>query len=150
MKGKLKILSFQIVLLLFLLLIVEIVLRAIGYKPGDLNPKWLNFKPVDSLYLVHDFYCNNEGILVADSSCFTRTDLHINEDGFRSPDFARLDSSKKKILFIGDSFAWGMGAKPIKDSCFVDRIRNETNYEVINLGIPAADPYSIFCWLKNI
>ena len=44
------------------------------------------------------------------------------------------------MLFIGDSFAWGLSAEPVANHCFVDLVRNENNYEVINLGIPAADP----------
>ncbi len=111
-----------------------------GYQPGDLKPRWLNFKPVDSLYVIHDFYTNNKGILVADSALMALMQIHINEDGFRSPDLSKLDTTKKRLLFIGDSFTWGMSAKPLQDNCFADLVRNETNFEVINLGIPGADP----------
>jgi hypothetical protein len=144
MKRKFKVIFFQLAFLLCLLLVVEFALRKMGYKPGDMKPNWLNFKPVDSLYVVPDFYTNNEGLLLADSSFFAGRKVHINEEGFRSPDFAKLDSNKKKVLFIGDSFTWGMSAQPVENNCFVDLVRNETNYEVINLGIPATDPPQYF------
>lgn len=140
MSEKRKRIIFQVSFVVVALFIIELVLRLMGYQPGDIKPRWLNFHPVDSLYVIHDYYTNEEGILVADSLYWEKWDTHINEDGFRSPDFAKLDTGKKKILFIGDSFTWGMSARPVNNHCFVDLVRNETGYEVINLGIPAADP----------
>ncbi|HWB63987.1 MAG TPA: SGNH/GDSL hydrolase family protein [Chitinophagales bacterium] len=119
---------------------VEIALRLWGYQPGDMRPNWLNFKTVDSLYVVHDFYSDTDGILIADSAYWAQQGIHVNEGGFRSPDFGKADSTKKKVMFIGDSFTWGFSANPIPNHCFTDLLRNETNYDVINLGIPAADP----------
>ncbi len=140
MSSTRKILLFQFLFVALALVSIEIALRFIGYQPGDMKPNWLNFHPVDSLYVVHDYYTNNEGLLVADSLHWAQQNIHINEDGFRSPDLSKLDSAKKKILFIGDSFTWGMSASPVTDNCFVDLVRNETDFEVINTGIPAADP----------
>ena len=140
MNKKVKLISFQFLFLLAMLVVVEIVLRYVGYVPGDMRPNWLNFHPVDSLYENHTFYIDHSGILVADSALSAVNHVHINEEGFRSPDFNKLDTTKKKILFIGDSFTWGLSAEPVVDHCFVDLVRNENNYEVINLGIPATDP----------
>ena len=140
MKAKLKLFSFQLLLLLILLVSVEISLRLMGYPPGDMRPNWINFHPVDSLVVIPSFYVNHDGILIADSTLLAAEHCKINSDGFRSPDFNKLDSTKRKILFIGDSFTWGLSAMPVTDHCFVDLVRNETNYEVINLGIPATDP----------
>ncbi len=140
MSSTRKIFLFQFLFIAVSLILIEVALRYIGYQPGDMKPKWLNFHPVDSLYLVHDYYTNNDGLLVADSIHWAKQNIHINEGGFRSPDFSKLDSTKKKILLIGDSFTWGMSACPVTDNCFVDLVRNETNFEVINTGIPAADP----------
>lgn len=140
MKTKLKLIFFQLVLLFILLVILEVMLRTIGYVPGDMKPNWLNFKPVDSLYIVPDYYTNEGGILVADSIYWAKRNVYINSDGFRSNQFSQLDSRKKKILLIGDSFTWGMSANPFRDSCFADILHQETHYEVINLGIPATDP----------
>lgn len=140
MKAKLKFITFQVVLLLALLTGVEIAMRYMGYAPGDMRPNWINFHQVDSLYLIPDFYVGHDGIQIADSARFAVQHISINSEGFRSPDFNKLDSTKKKVLFIGDSFTWGLSAQPLENHCFVDLLRNETNYEVINLGIPATDP----------
>lgn len=138
-EGK-KRLLFQFSFLLVACLLLELVLRFMGYKPGDLRPNWLHFQPVDSLYVINDFYTNDKGLLVADSTYWDAYGLCINPDGFRSKPLNQLDSAKKKVLFIGDSFTWGMSAKPFFDSSFCDLLQKNTSYEIINTGIPAADP----------
>jgi hypothetical protein len=149
MRTKLKVLFFQFALLIVLLSIVEIILRCMGYAPGDMRPNWLNLKPVDSLYLVNDYHVNGDGILIADSAYWAARNTGVNKDGFRSPDFDKIDSTKKKVLFIGDSFTWGLSANPVVNHCFVDLVRNENNYEVINLGIPATDPPQYYTLAKK-
>ncbi len=140
MTEKRKRIAFQIFFVTVSFIAIEVALRSMGYQPGDIKPNWLNFHPVDSLYVINDYYTNSEGILVTDSNYWAKENVHVNEAGFRSPDFAGLDSTKKKILFIGDSFTWGMSASPVTGHCFTDLVRNETPYEIINTGIPAADP----------
>ncbi|MFM2307328.1 MAG: hypothetical protein RLZZ367_1997 [Bacteroidota bacterium] len=140
MTERTKRLLFQFFLVAIAFVIIEFTLRAIGYKPGDIKPNWYNFNPVDTLYPDPNFRTTTDGLLIADSINNARLGMHINESGFRSPDFARLDTSKKKVLLIGDSFTYGMSATPIEGHCFADILRKETNYEVINTGIPAADP----------
>lgn len=139
MKTGVRFWVFQIALLAALLILVEIILRAMGYMPGDMKPKWLNFKPVDSLYIIPDFQTNANGILVANQDYFKSMGVEVNSDGFRDKDFTTLDSNKKKILLLGDSFTWGMSAQPL-DSSFADILQHETEYEIVNTGIPAADP----------
>jgi len=140
MRSKLKLISFQLLLLLLLLGAIEMGMRVMGYSPGDMRPNWMNFHPVDSLVVINNFYVNHEGILIADSNFWKNGPVHINEEGFRSPPFTSIDTNKKEVLFIGDSFTWGLSAEPLVNHCFVDLVRNETRYEVINLGIPATDP----------
>lgn len=140
MKKWFKWLGFQLLLLLLAGIIIEAVLRGIGYQPGDLRPNWLHFQPVDSLVVIPDFFTNKKGLLVASKSYWAEQHLFINEDGFRGKNFNELDSAKKKILFIGDSFTWGMSASPFYDSSFCDLLARETDFEIINTGIPAADP----------
>jgi hypothetical protein len=149
MRKRLKLISFQLALLLLLLVGIEVALRFMGYAPGDMRPNWLNFKPVDSLYLINDFRVNEYGALVADTTYWKNRNAVINKDGFRSPDFDSIDTTKKKVLFIGDSFTWGLSAEPVTNHCFVDLVRNENNYEVINLGIPATDPPQYFTLAKR-
>lgn len=143
MSEKKKRLFFQLSFVLLSSMVIEIVLRMMGYQPGDMKPKWLNFHLVDSLAVEHSFYVNHYGLVVADpnhNQHLFHVNPKINSEGFRSPEFSEHDTAKKKILFIGDSFTWGFSAQPVWDSCFTDRIRNETEFEVYNTGIPTADP----------
>jgi hypothetical protein len=139
MPAKTKLILFQVSLVAIALVVIEIVFRLLGYQPGNMAPNWINFAPVDTLIVSDLFYANKEGILIANRNDSTHSE-HINSDGFRSKEFSQIDSGKKKILFIGDSFTWGFSAKPITGNCFADIIQKETPYEVINLGVPGADP----------
>ncbi|MCB9234387.1 MAG: SGNH/GDSL hydrolase family protein [Bacteroidia bacterium] len=62
----------------------------------------------------------------------------INADGFRSIPFARHQTSKKRILLLGDSFTWGIAGDPITNS-FADRL-SARGYMIYNTGIVGADP----------
>ncbi len=62
----------------------------------------------------------------------------FNSDGFRSIAFKQYNTSKKKILLIGDSFTWGHSAWPISN-CFADELLSR-GYIVYNTGISGADP----------
>lgn len=130
---------FQITLILVCSLSIELVLRWSGCQPGDLRPNWLQFTPVDSLMVDDLFFTTREGILVANRTRWAKTGLYINTNGFRNKEFSEIDSTKKKILLIGDSYVWGSSARPI-EQCFADLLRKETDYEIINLGIQAVDP----------
>ncbi len=143
-----KLLIGRILIFLFLLFIAEFLFRLGGYKPGDLKPNWLNFQPVDSLIESRPCFVNGEGLLVADKNSFSGGGIQVNDDGFRNKDFSEIDSSKKKIMLIGDSFTWGLSAEPI-DSCFADILKRETQHEVINLGIPGADTYQYLAVIEK-
>ena len=100
MSEKKKRLLFQFSFVFVACLIMEIVLRIMGYQPGDMKPNWLNFHPVDSLELWHCFYVNHDGIAVADPNDkqhLEHVNPKVNSDGFRSPEFSQHDSTKKKI-----------------------------------------------------
>lgn len=141
MSSTSKRILFQISFVLIACAVIEVVLRCLGYMPGDLRPNWLWFQPVDSLYTIPDFKVNAKGIQVADSNYWAENNgLYINSDGFRNKEFSAIDTTKKRVLLIGDSFTWGMSASPIQDSSFADLLAGISNYEVINTGIPATDP----------
>jgi hypothetical protein len=140
MKVTTKRFLFQVLLLLAGCLVIEVTLRKLGYAPGDLRPNWLNFAPVDSLYVIDDFYTDSNGLLVASKKYWNEQGITVNHLGFRGKEPKNLDSTKKRILVLGDSFAWGMSASPFQDSSMCDLIQQQGTYEVINTGIPAADP----------
>jgi len=130
--------------LIFILVGTEILLRTVGFKPGDLRPSLTYFKPVDSLYEISDFVTNSEGVLVANQVYFKKQGVFINQDGFRTKSFTTIDNTKRKIMFIGDSFTWGMSAEPFFKNSFCDLLAQDSSLEIINLGIPAADPVQYF------
>jgi lysophospholipase L1-like esterase len=125
--------------LLLLSSIVEVCLRASGMHAGALDMGWSNFQPLPadaSLRVSHEFYTDSLGIFKAAAQ--HEPGYVVNADGFRGPDFAPADSSRKKIMLIGDSFTWGAHATPL-DSSFADRLRRP-DWQVMNFGIPGADP----------
>lgn len=62
----------------------------------------------------------------------------INEDGFRSIPFKNYNTTKKKVLLLGDSFTWGHSSNP-KTNSFADLLLTK-GYVVYNTGISGADP----------
>ncbi|HHG85438.1 MAG TPA: SGNH/GDSL hydrolase family protein [Bacteroidetes bacterium] len=62
----------------------------------------------------------------------------LNDAGFRSIAFQPYESSKRKILLIGDSFTWGHSAGNFT-SGFADRLAG-TGDIVYNAGISGTDP----------
>jgi hypothetical protein len=63
----------------------------------------------------------------------------LNADGFRSVPFNAQCKGKKKVLLIGDSFAYGFSARPITES-FYDKLLMNGKYLVYNGGITSTDP----------
>lgn len=61
-----------------------------------------------------------------------------NQAGFRSIAFAPCQTKRKKVLLIGDSFTYGMAARPFYN-CFAD-ILLARGYLLYNTGIPGTDP----------
>ncbi len=136
---KTKIILSCTIILFIVLMITELAFRFLGHQPGNLTPNWANFKPVDSLIEYHHFFTDSHGLIVANKGYFDSVPININSDGFRTPEWSSIDTSKKTDLFIGDSFTWGLSANPIT-ACFVDLVRNQSSNNTVNLGIPVADP----------
>lgn len=62
----------------------------------------------------------------------------FNDDGFRSIPYKLDTSGKKKVLLIGDSFVFGLSAKPLYNS-FSDLLITK-GFHVYNAGVVGADP----------
>jgi len=130
---------FSLVLMAVLLLSLEFAVRQFGYAPGDVSPNWLNFQPVDSLTLYDDFRVNADGILVGNAAHHEVYGLKVNSDGFNSPEFGAVDTTRPTVMLIGDSFTWGMSATH-NDSSYAAISSARSKWNVHNMGIPAADP----------
>lgn len=123
-----------------ILLIAEVALRAWGFQAGSLEMGWLNFHPLEpgqSLQVYDHYFTDAEGVFKAARDNPDRG-ITINPDGFRGPAFAPTDSTRLKIMLIGDSFVWGASATPM-DSAFADRLRSPA-WQVMNMGIPGTGP----------
>lgn len=144
--SRLKLWGGRLVILIVLLVILEVVLRFMGYRPGFIGMgigEQVAFQLVDSLEVRYDFYTDSDAIFKAnyaeqEKAFFYDTTIQINSDGFRDAEFTGRNSTHPKILLIGDSFTWGGNAKPI-DQSFADLLRGY-GYDVYNTGIPGADP----------
>jgi lysophospholipase L1-like esterase len=137
-----SLLVFNLAGVLLVLLVVEGILRNMGMQPGYLDMGHGDFRPLPKgtpLRVEHTFFTDSTATFRAFPDSFNhKPGFFINEDGFRTRPFGEKDSSRKRIMFIGDSFVWGATAKPI-DSSFVDLV-GRAGYETINLGIPGTGP----------
>jgi len=61
-----------------------------------------------------------------------------NSEGYRTPEFDEPPQGRARVLFLGDSFTWGVAAQPL-GRAFVDLVR-ERGYQTINLGVSAIGP----------
>lgn len=71
----------------------------------------------------------------------------FNSEGFRSIPFRAYKTNKKKILIVGDSFLYGMSAKPFYNS-FYDILLSR-GYLVYNAGIPGTDPAQYWAIIRK-
>lgn len=135
-------LLFNLIGLLAVLGIVEGVLRDMGMQPGYLDMGYGDFRPLpdrEPLEVKRPFFTDSTGVFRALPDSFNyKPDFFVNSAGFRNKPFEQLDSTRPRIMFIGDSFTWGAHADPI-DSSFVDQVAR-SGYETINLGIPGTSP----------
>lgn len=125
--------------------LVEGFLRIKGYRAGYIHMGTGPFRPLadgESLNLSHEFFTDSTGMFRAAPDSFNGRQAYpgyyINRDGFRNPEWKDLDSTRRRLLLLGDSFLWGATAQPI-DSAFAGHI-GRAGYTCINLGIPGTDP----------
>ncbi|MBL1280254.1 MAG: glycosyltransferase [Fluviicola sp.] len=128
---------------LILFLIAEIGLRMVGYKPGVIEDFYFHAGEVryDSL-----LYADEVGIthIIPDKALILNG--KVNKQGFfssieytsESIDLVRK-SGKKVIMLIGDSYTQGCCADEYSGT-FAYLLNQPEEYEVLNFGIPGADP----------
>ena len=122
----------------FALIIGEAGLRLAGMEPGFIPRYDTGLKKVDHVYLLEqDWVTDGEGVFRANPEAEWLAG-QINSAGFRSIEFEYLETDKKKVLFLGDSFTWGVSAQPVTN-CFAD-LTAAQGFVVYNTGIPGTDP----------
>ena len=116
----------------------EACLRLLGYEPGYVSRYDAGLARVSQVELVKArWFTDEEGVWRANPD-FSWPPNHINSEGFRSGEFRVDRSGRPTVLFLGDSFTWGVAAWPETNS-FADLVA-EAGYTVYNTGIPGADP----------
>lgn len=142
-ESKLNLWKKRFIVFLVLFVIAEIGLRIVGYKAGVIEDYYYHMGEVqyDSL-----LYADEVGITHAVVGADLITDGEINSEGFfSSVEFtpesmnAIRKSGKKIVMLIGDSFTQGCCADSYNAS-FAQLINDSDEYEVLNFGIPGADP----------
>ena len=123
------------------LVAAEVTLRATGTEPG-----WVEryskkaFRRVETLVTEDRFVTDPDGVYRANPTpTIEWKGIEINSEGFRSREFKPAAPEEgTSILFLGDSFTWGIAAQPISKS-FVDHV-GRAGYAVFNTGIPRTHP----------
>lgn len=73
--------------------------------------------------------------------------MPFNKSGFRSVSFEEVNSKKKKVLLLGDSFVYGMSASPFYNS-FADILLSR-GFIIYNTGINGTDPAQYYAVAKS-
>jgi hypothetical protein len=141
--GRWKVFRIRLQIFIALFIVVEIVLRIMGYKPGVADDFYYN-----SGDLVHDniLFGDEMGITHHRSSGRFLNDQQINKEGYFSEiefTMEAMDSlrkrGKKVVLLVGDSYTQGCCPDSYTKS-FAYRINQSDDYEVLNFGVGGTDP----------
>jgi lysophospholipase L1-like esterase len=126
------------------LLLSEIALRLMGWRPLYVSPERDRFWKYDSqLGWIHQ--PGQEGILeTAQFRIFVRT----NQKGLRDREHSyERPNSTRRILVIGDSFAWGYGVE--ESERFSQLLETSLGVEVINAGVSGYSTDQELIWLRS-
>lgn len=133
----------RMVVFLVLFMLAEIVLRFVGYKPGVIEDFYYHHGAIEYDSLL---YADEVGITHIVQGSRLITDGEINSEGFfstlefteKSMEMIR-ESGKKIVMLIGDSYTQGCCADNF-NATFAQILNQSDEYEVLNFGIPGADP----------
>ncbi len=146
--------------IVFSIIVVEVALRFMGYKPGvfltpnDIKNYDIDFSDPNSICNCPYFVSDSDGLFKLgsfknsiDPTCKERypniqsvlKTCKTDQFGFRNSRFDIQDTLKERVMIIGDSYTFGFDAYPW-DSSFCDMLPQlDTNLNVFNAGIPGAD-----------
>lgn len=143
-RGILINLSLIIFSILFALFLSEVALRLIGVEPLYVSPERDRFWKYDPLLgWAHE--PGQEGIFETPQF---RTVVRINENGLRDRQHSyERQNDGKRILVLGDSFAWGYGLE--ESERFSQLLEKSLDVEVINAGVSGYSTDQELLWYKN-
>jgi len=142
--NKKKLWAIRGMVLIFLFILAEIVLRIAGHKPGVLI-KWANLpaNAINDSVLYGDEY----GITHYVKGGYYKPDGVTNDQGFigafnydsTTIGIIRRKQGKKIVMALGDSFLDGCCSDSMANS-FAGLLSNKNEYAFLNFGIGGADP----------
>jgi lysophospholipase L1-like esterase len=137
-------LTLLIVSTAFAFLLGEIALRLMGWGPLYVSSERNHFWKYDSL-LGWAHQPGQEGIFETPQF---RTFVRINQKGLRDHEHSyERPNNAKRILVIGDSFAWGYGVE--ESERFSQRLETSLDVEVINAGVSGYSTDQELLWYSN-
>ena len=143
-RGFLINLALLIISTVFAFLLSEIALRLMGWSPLYVSPERDRFWKYDSL-LGWAHQPGQEGIFETPQF---RTFVRINQKGLRDREhsYERPDDTRR-ILVIGDSFAWGYGVE--ESERFSQLLETSLGVEVVNAGVSGYSTDQELLWFRG-
>ena len=75
-------------------------------------------------------------------------ELEFNSDGLRDSEYSRVQTSRKRVLVLGDSLVWGWGVE--KEKIFFELLDNKySDWEFINAGVAGYGTDQQLLYLKQ-
>ncbi|MCI0558735.1 MAG: GDSL-type esterase/lipase family protein [Nitrososphaera sp.] len=143
-RGFLINLALLIISTVFAFLLGEIALRLMGWSPLDVSPERDRFWKYDSL-LGWAHQPGQEGVFETPQF---RTFVRINQKGLRDREHSyERPQDTRRILVIGDSFAWGYGVE--ESERFSQVLETSLDVEVINAGVSGYSTDQELLWLRG-
>ncbi|MDQ2693572.1 MAG: SGNH/GDSL hydrolase family protein [Chloroflexota bacterium] len=143
-RGILINLSLVIISTLFTIFLSEIALRIMDIDPMYVSPERDRFWKYDpQLGWAHE--PEQEGIFETPQF---RTVVRINEKGLRDrPHSYERQNDNKRVLVLGDSFAWGYGVEETER--FSQKLEEAMDVEVINAGVSGYSTDQELLWYQS-
>lgn len=139
-----KNLALLLISICFALVLGEIALRIMGWDPLYVSPERIQFWKEHSL-LGWAHQPGQEGVF--ENPQF-RTFVRINQKGLRDREHSyERPNNTKRILVLGDSFAWGFGVD--ESDRFSELLETSLGVDVVNAGVSGYSTDQELLWLKS-
>lgn len=151
MKNKLKILALLVASLSFAFLLSEVIVRVVSppyMKVLELSPY---IESERGKFTRYDALTGWSGLESAKDDFVWNDAMHPvnhNRFGYRGGEYEHERSGKRRIVFLGDSFLWGFGAKG--SELFTSLMERSGDLEAVNLGISGYGTDQEYLLWKNL
>ncbi len=131
--------------MLLSLLVAELGLRVVGYRPLYVNPEQSMFWEYHPRLGWH----HRPGQVGRFSKLQFDTAVEINQRGLRDHDYTlERKAGRRRLLVLGDSFTWGFGVE--QPEIFTEVVESLfDDVDVINAGVSGYSPDQELTWLSE-